>query len=401
MSKQASKLALVPYKKISSPEAIVVTYAEPRKTRRRNRRRRVKGVLTQSKTTSSFVSAYAKCMNNPFTCVPGPLGLGTLVPTSIATAGVRGSFTTNADGSFTLVCNPYRVRVTNSAAYGSFLAVDTAGYATTPTWAIRYDASDLTSLAATYDRLRVICGGVRVYSTAAETATKGAMYAALVCPSGTDETAITNQSVPGSQAFVPNNGTANPSAALMVGYPGMRFSLETRVSQAIWRPSQFSDFDFNSMRAANGDPRSQGPVPVIIGSGLPASTTIWFDAIFHYEGYNSTGIAPNAPMGASPMTGTMAPTINKSKPATIDSLWSSVQPYLSSAIDFFSEVGPMALDLFNGAGFAKSFSGLGITPSSASLRPSTSPSTEEKDTDDKKVVHVSQLRQPQQRYFSP
>lgn len=218
---------------------------------------------------------WLKALNDPFTHFPPRLGLGCMLPTEICSPFIKGSFTTNADGSFQLWVNPLLFDQSN-AANGSFVSIDVAGHGTNATFAVggnQLPAANGPTINGSFDQYRVIAGAVRISALQALTAAPGIIYSS-VYPQ--DQ----NGKIPTGTGLTPTNCDA------LSKYPMMESSRSIDPLQVNWRPDSqlcLESFQPQGVAVTNN---TAPPSLLVVGIGLPASTTIFYQVLFHLEAYD-------------------------------------------------------------------------------------------------------------------
>jgi len=300
----------------SGATVVVATKAKkPRRQRRRNNRRRA----GSSAMTTDF-NCYVNTLRDPFIHGPCRIGFGTMVPTNLYTAYIRLLLTCNGDGSCGVALAP---DLTN------MLYTQNAGIAVA-TWA-HYPATNLAAIAAGISEGRVVSGGIRAIPQVPATSPPGIVYAGAF------------------PALYPNAvTTVTPttfiaSEALHVGFGATGAS-------AITLPVDPGSFVFNSNTIFGFAATTTYPTstPVIIFTGLPASSTLLIEAVLNLE-----GIVGQANIGAITNPGVSADqsTLADHFPS-LDNLWASAKHYIPTAATVnsgFSEASTLASNVVRGA----------------------------------------------------
>ena len=315
MPRAKSTMALVPVGTVVSTTN--VSARTRRNRRRRQRRRRARGQVSSTgrgsqRTTRRNVGsmanlasqAYVDNLNDPFDYPPVPLGLGTMIPTECSSAYIRNQFALNADGSGTIVFIPNLINGNNTAGGGAFISINNLATATAPTWATQFNAANATQLTADFDQYRLLSAAIRILPLQAQTAVPGVMNAGVVAPDSSGN-------VPGGTGTI-----ASATTTLISSWPELETFMGYEPIQVVWRPSELSDYDFSTQRTTTLTTNVDSNVPVCVAtfSGFPASTTIYFEAVAHIEGYASTKIVGFNNVGE------LAKNVASEQPS-VDSLW--------------------------------------------------------------------------------
>lgn len=297
--------------------------------RRRRRHQNLQSQGPQHAKGFSVADSYVACLNDPFSCQPKPLGLGTMIPTDTCTAWVRQGFQTAGDGSFCIVVNPSCVRFPSTGGTGGFVALNNVNVGSTVNWSTTYDANDRAALVTDFDQLRPLAGALRVYPRISSNSASGNLYGGVIAP---------NQNAPQSNSTVPGNTSylgGTYSTQTIIGFPALEMTIGADPIEVVWRPSELADFDFGGLNDSPANMAVVGeqvPVLVIAGDSWPANSLLTFDVLMHYEGYNSTH-------GTSTMaSGGQSSQVAKDRPASIDQLWQRSRPYLTPALRFISNI---------------------------------------------------------------
>jgi len=300
------------------------------KRKRRNRRSKQSRGDNISAGALGFSKAYANLLNNPFDFEPMPIGLGTLIPTKVATAVLKGNFTVNAtDGSFQFVLNPSLVSLFSpSATSGAFVAFDNSGFSTTPSYNVGAP-NNRSAIVGSFDQLRVLAAGIRLFALQAQTAAPGILYAGNIAPGNST---TSNGLVPGS-----NPSAAGFTASIISNFPPMEMSKGYDPIQVVYRPAELSDYDFDTFDKSVTTVTNQVPVQVVVGSGFPATTVIYYDVVVHYEGYDSQvggSAGPSYSQADNTAAGYGIP--------SVDSLFQRVKPFLSACKTGLDQLGQIS-----------------------------------------------------------
>lgn len=295
-----------------APVKEVVTTINRTGTRRRRNRRRRNNIVPRN----SFGSQWLASLNDPFTHTPPRIGLGCMLPTTIESAYSRNSATINADGTFQLWFTPGHAILGATSAAGAFIAVNDAASGVAATFTQVFNPDNQSAFAASMDQARVLSAGIRIYSLSALTTTPG-VFASCVYP-------------PDATAGLRNGTNYNPlTNAFAFSCPQMDITRSNDPLQVTWRPSSLADVNnFTSLNITSTNNEMQ-PAILIAGKGLPASSTIFWEAVAHYECYNvSKGIVGGSEPTQAEETGGYE---------TMSGLWNSFKsallPVTSSTIE--------------------------------------------------------------------
>jgi hypothetical protein len=255
----------------------VVVVAQSNKKHKR-KRKSIRSGLSQG------LSTYMKCVVDPFENPPIRLGFDTFVPTSLHTAYQRTSVTTNAtDGSFDIVMTPNLV---------NFLLVNIGGAGSAPFW-INTQSANYAAINSQIDYSRVVGMALKIFPQIPLTSAPG------IISSGVTPRMSTNDMV---NFFAPSTSNRQnlPYNEFFMGRTG-----NTEANMVSWRPTDVSEFIFHDMtqpqiniasgtviqnttgtgtanlNAGNFD--SGGSFIHISGTGLPAGTVLFVEAVCHIE----------------------------------------------------------------------------------------------------------------------
>jgi hypothetical protein len=206
------------------------------------------------------VGDYIATLSDPFCFGPTRLGWGTMIPTGLGTAFYRASLQTPSDGTFGCAVFPFLRNTTG--VYG--VQVCNAGLSTA-TWtpAAWSNQSAYANLAS---QARVVSIGIKAYPQVPLTSAPGIIYSGAI-PELTQNQLITNTI---------NFFTGSPYFEVGYGNVG---------AMASGRPVDPNSFIFQFTTADNattGTP-PQISVPMIFGTGFPASTNIVIEAVYNFE----------------------------------------------------------------------------------------------------------------------
>jgi hypothetical protein len=283
MPRKSTSTVMVPVKgkvMMATPRAkatkvVVVTQSN---IKHKRKRKSVRSGLSRG------LSTYMKCVVDPFENPPIRLGFDTFVPTSLHTAYQRISVTTNAtDGSFDIVMTPNLV---------NFLLTNVAGANNTPLWVNSF-AANYSAINTQIDYSRVVGMALKIFPQIPLTSAPG------IISSGVTPRMSTNDMV---NFFGPTTSSRQnlPYNEFFMGRTG-----NTEANMVSWRPTDVSEFIFHDMtqpqinivsgvitantsatgignlNAGNFD--SGGSLIHISGTGLPAGTVLFVEAVCHIE----------------------------------------------------------------------------------------------------------------------
>jgi len=221
--------------------------------------------LRRVKVTTPF-DQYVKALNDPFMVVPPPVGYGTMIPTIVSTAFARVNVPVGSTASAVILIaqlntgimvTRYEVATVN---YGTAIA----GYAITNT-----AAANASVIAASGNQARKLAGGLRAMMRSNINGLPPTVYSGLIADTYTN---IINLSV---------NGLLNLDSLQLVPTP-----TNEEGCQVLWRPEDFTDFQFSSTALSTGVSLSAETYLVTMFLGLtPASgyNQISYDTILHLE----------------------------------------------------------------------------------------------------------------------
>jgi len=316
------KTTTVQPKSAPAVRKVVRVISEKQSQKSRGNGRQAKKRVNMNPAWDQFSQKYARSLCDPFDVAPDGLGLGTLIPTTILTAYLRGSFVTNADGSFQIVLNPSMVnQATPTSTSGGFVTINNTATAVAPTWTTALAAFNQLSINSDFDMMRCLSGGLRIIPDTNFSSNPGMFYAGVIAPSAIEGGEFGAYSgVPGTIVALGNFTTSS-----LITLPCMELYRAFNSVEITWRPSELSDYDFDGFATTAVLVRNQVPVLVAAGSGLPASSTVFFDSVFHYEGYDTQKFGSiNHSYAASSSTAASAGY------PSIDSVWQKTSKFLDS-----------------------------------------------------------------------
>lgn len=276
----------------------------PRRTltrpRTRRRRQAMASAATQSGPARNFLQAYANTLNNPFEYPGVPLGYDCFLPTTQVSGYNRGTFAVSSDGSFSLVVFP---------SAGAFFQSDNSTVTTPHTGAFGTPAN-FSAIQNAIDESRVVSCGLRCFVTFPATSASGVIY------SGTAPDLNISQ----YQAF---------DTQTMASLPGSRIGIGTEGAQVHTRPYDNASFEFF---AGNTNGFNSTSIPYhtsgyIVGTGFPAGSTVYYEAVINLEGIARTSVSSMA----VPSDDAAAPTLASYFP-TPGQLFTAAQRLLSPSV---------------------------------------------------------------------
>jgi len=221
--------------------------------------------LRKVKVTTPF-DQYVKSLNDPFMVVPPPVGYGTMIPTIVSTAFARVNTPVGNTASAVvliaalntgLMVTRYEIATVNySTAIAGYAVANTA-------------AANGGVIAASGNQARKLSGGLRAMMRSNINGLPPTVYSGLIADTFTN---IINLSV---------NGLLNLDSLQLVPTP-----TNEEGSQVLWRPEDFTDFQFSSIPLTTSVSLSAETYLVTMFLGLtPASgyNQISYDTIMHLE----------------------------------------------------------------------------------------------------------------------
>lgn len=260
----------------------------PPNQKKANRKRRRNGTLKIG--SNPYASQWLKSLNNPFDNLPPRLGLGCMLPTVVETAYVRNMFATNADGSFQFWLNPNKVVGAASSSDGGFVMIDTAGETITPIFTTSQVAPDnQVAMIASGDGFRVLSGGVRIFCLGPQSSAPGILGSQVYA-----------RDIAGN---IPNctNATSKKSVNTLIKFPNMDITKGTDPLTVVWRPASIVNVENFTTGNIVYNADMQVPAINIVGKALSggAATNVYYEAVVHYEVYNTTGGVTGGTSGES------------------------------------------------------------------------------------------------------
>jgi hypothetical protein len=252
----------------------------------------------------SLAAAYSNTLNDPFECEGVRLGWGCLVPSTVATAYLRTTLTSNADGSFAVVALPAPGA---PAGGGGILYYNNSG-SSTATWT-GLAATDVAAINGSFGAGRVISMGIKAFPSIAATAAPGASFAG----------ALVGQSLNTLSALTPNDLEALPDSQMGIGSNG---------ATSTGRPVDTTSFEFfpamtNAVgfAAAAVFPYS---MPYVCFEGLPASSPVVVEIVINFEGLQLNTHAASG-LGQGESYGDVL----SASWASVEQLWQHIRPALT------------------------------------------------------------------------
>lgn len=300
---------------------------------------RVHRPLRNTAAASGLSAAYMKCLSDPFTNPPVRAGFGTLVPTSIHTAYLRGSFSTASDGSFSgfVVPNP-----------NVLLNLNLSTFAVAPTGSngAGYAAGNVLLLNSMGNSARTLAMGIRLIPMIPATSIPGIISLGCAPRCALNDVVAEVSTLPVATPA----GLFNQPTSVVSQMPYTREHMARPGGldffQLTWRPTDVKDFQFEERDSPSfsyqtnaaycpfyaydgnisevdrvGD--TQGSYLVFTGQSMPASTSIFYEIILHMETTNSTDAISTVETTA--VTPSIAQNTSHS---SFESLYRAIQPYL-------------------------------------------------------------------------
>jgi hypothetical protein len=204
------------------------------------------------------VQNYVACLRDPFCCPPVPLPIPSPEGSFVARAILRLPLTINADGTFAAYLTPaLSVAGTTGSIY-----TNVSGAAGT-TWVGTPFVNQALIMAAAKQG-RVISAGIRVVTQVPATSAPGFLYS-------------------GSFAITPDS-LLTLSPTTLTGYPLMKQTLGNVGCFSISRPIDMEAYDYrHTTITATSTLSLDNTHCVIVGTGLPASSTVSIEAVLNLE----------------------------------------------------------------------------------------------------------------------
>jgi len=215
-------------------------------------------------------------------------------------------------------------------------ATGAAGFAGTWNFA---SAANATPLAAQYDEMRVLAGGIRVHPLLAATATPGIISSGLMPRCSIAE-------------FIGFFQSGTPTAVTQLPYlQAHAKTADTDGIELSWRPQDNADFEMHELdsqwisitagalsgASTGSHPDTQSPCLVIMLTGFPTGTSVFVESIFHLE--CTTSVETIASVVSPDTAQTLA---DQTSLPTFQSVFRSVASSLPSMTTVLSGVGSMA-----------------------------------------------------------
>jgi hypothetical protein len=301
--------------------------SKPSKKNRSNKTKKSKKQKNERSVTNNLpgrelVQSYLNSLNNPFEDNGCKLGWGCLVPSSLVTAYVKGTLTANADGTLGIVLLPMANNIVSVASGGLNVS-----FATT---AISIAAADGTAIGANYSTGRIISGGIRAYPSIALTSAPGAVYAGAI-PTLTYSQAM---------AMTPNDLSTSPYMKQFRSYEGATATL---------RPQDTFSFEFDTRNVSTTIPWTGNndlpvSVPFLAFYGIPASSTVFYEAVLNMEAigisqHSSAALA----FGDKQSSNSLADYF-----PSVEKLWSLAKPFVASAGRYGAAAALQAASIYAG-----------------------------------------------------
>jgi len=243
-------------------------------------------------TAKSMFTDYIRTLTDPFTYPGIKLGCGTMIPTTLAMATARGSVGVNGtDGSFSIGT----LTLANTNLTVALVSNVTA--ATAPAFA-SYSAYNNTAINLQMTAMRVVSGGLRVFVNCPMTSAPGIIIG-------------TTQSVNG---LTPSLLTVNNFRDLP-----MSEICNSQEMQVCYRPSDNRDFEFTFPNSGLSLASWQG---YISGTGWPIGTTVFWEVVYHIEGYQVNTVSSAEGVSAGPTLADFVPNLE----SAARQIWSRLGP---------------------------------------------------------------------------
>jgi hypothetical protein len=282
---------------------------KPKKKRASNGRKNgvARGSLTQS---------YVQTLCDPWQYAGVPLGWGTMVDTNLGQAYVRGTATSNADGSLAIYALPFINTMTDTTTNNSYSLATRLQAGAAASGGVVSVPVDQAAIQANFGSIRPISIGVRAYPNLALTSVPGQ------CAVG----ALPSMDLQTLAALTVTDLVALPSSHLCPGIGG---------GSATGRPIDVNSFafsdDYLSVNEADAavaaEPTAHIPlsVPYVAFTGLGGAISVFFEVVYNFEGTPKMAHGA-APLGTAETQGPRQTLANAW--ATIENMWNSVKPTL-------------------------------------------------------------------------
>lgn len=257
---------------------------------------------------------YVRTVSDPFEYGPVPLGYGTFLPTTMATAFLRGSISVNADGSFALVFFPDAQAIVQPCA---------TPY-TSPHSAVAFlPTANAASILSNFREGRVVSGGMRAIALFPETSAPGIM--------GSGITADQNLS----------DFNTHTTKSLF-DLPATKLGFGSRGASVTTRPYDLGGYEMfaNPVSGYASTVLPYHSAGYIVGQGFPAATVIWYECILNIEGLARSSVNS---------VGTPADMMDRS--SFLSSIYSAPERLYSAAMNLVSPAVIMDASLGAATGF--------------------------------------------------
>lgn len=270
-------------KKTKPKTKVILTRPKVKKNRRRNRDNK----------QITMKDCYAHCLQDPYTHPPIRLGMGTMVPTNLATLTFRGVATASADGSFAVFCSP--VMGGADAANAAPLHFNSAGLAVA-TWS-HIAWNNRSAYSNIIGEARVISCALKVTPIISMTAAPPIAYA-------------------GSLIGLSTANIYSKTITELLGFTILSSKVTRSTVGARSRPVDNDAYVFRYATATGGEVIAlETSTPTVLYTGLPASCTLSIEAILHLEyiptNSNSANLNEAHPLTNHPTASSFFPSTEK------------------------------------------------------------------------------------------
>lgn len=237
-------------RQVAVPTSVVL---RPKRSRR-TRRARQPGF-------PSYIANYCGCLADPLCCPTAFVPVPSPQSSFLARAVLRYTLTTNADGSFAAILLP---TLDASYATGAGLYTNASGAAGT-TWIARPFANVAVIQNASVEA-RVVAFGMKALTQVPATSAPGFLYSGTINDLGL-------------------NDFGAMSANFFATLPILKQSLGNHGAFAYGRPEDIEAYEFQSRVIGTTDAGHRWPwgIPVIVGIGLPASSSVVIECALALE----------------------------------------------------------------------------------------------------------------------
>lgn len=263
------------WKKNKKVKEIVV---KNKKQPKHNFKKRASVSVGQTPRRRASMSAYLKCLVDPWNCPPIKLGFGTFVPTSIRSQWTRNSYAAAAG------VTAFAITSTQAGGTGSgsgttmnsgFLNIAATGSPNTPVYGSSstiafFPSQNYSTFISLVDTARVIGAAMRVTVRYAATAQRGQMFGNYTPDDSFQNMATFNYASFGA-LYSSQRAFSNTAGELVV--------------EVQYRPIDSTSFTFASGPTLGSfTATTSTPILAVVGSGFPsAAFTVDVDVLWHYE----------------------------------------------------------------------------------------------------------------------